>query len=236
MNHSAAYNLHAPITAASQPTHYQYEPVLLDSSSIEKPNVLSRTFAKTSRLSLVFGVFLLVLTALPVVTSKMRVSSANRQLDKALVTMAASDHYQPLRDDVLPITNHISIPSIGVDSQIHEANIENYEDALKEGVWRVQDYGTPYSRQNPTILIAHRFGYLAWSNQFRRENSFYNLPKLKVGDMVEIVWHQRKYVYEVYAEGEGDKIEDFEADLILYTCKILEGDTRIFKYAKLLEI
>jgi sortase (surface protein transpeptidase) len=104
------------------------------------------------------------------------------------------------------------------------------------GVWRVQDYGSPYDRTNPTILVAHRFGYLKWSNQYRHENSFYNLPKLEAGDRLEIVWRQRKYIYEIYASSEGTDIADYSANLILYTCKDLTGDIKIFKYARLLEI
>jgi len=91
-------------------------------------------------------------------------------------------------------------------------------------------------RTKPTILAAHRFGYLAWSIPYRLKNSFYNLPKLKVGDLVEIDWGQRRYVYEVYAEGKGEEITDYTADLILYTCEAMNSSVRIFRYARLLRI
>ena len=87
--------------------------------------------------------------------------------------------------------------------------LSDYETALKKGVWRVPNFGDPYNRERPTILAAHRFGYLAWSVKYRLANSFYNLPKLKEGDRVEINWLQRKYVYEVYATGEGEEITDY---------------------------
>ena len=144
-------------------------------------------------------------------------------------------NYEPAFDPTLPKLNTLTIPSIGVKTTLQEATYENYEDALRRGVWRVADFGAP-GEAKPVILAAHRFGYLAWTNQFRRENSFFNLPKLKVGDLVTIVWHQRKYTYEIYAEGKGKQISDYSANLILYTCVNLTGEERIFKYARLLEI
>ncbi len=149
---------------------------------------------------------------------------------------APKKEYQPPFDSQLPIENRLKITSIGVDTLINEATYDNYEGALKKGVWRVSSFGTPFGREKPTILAAHRFGYLKWSNLFRRKNSFYNLLKLKNGETVEIIWRQRKYTYAVYSESEGDKIEDYTADLILYTCRDLTSDLRIFKYARLLEI
>ena len=82
------------------------------------------------------------------------------------------------------------------------------------------------------ILAAHRWGYVYWTNSFRTLNSFYNLPKLAVGDKIEIIWNQRKYLYEIYDSGTGDKITDYSANLILYTCELWNSPTRIFKYAK----
>jgi LPXTG-site transpeptidase (sortase) family protein len=138
-------------------------------------------------------------------------------------------------DPLLSKVNRIIIPSIGVDGDVHEATLDNYEAALKEGVWRVSDFGAPNDNSMPIILAAHRFGYLAWTNLFRRENSFYNLPKVKVGDIIEINWQQRHYVYEVYATDTGTAITDYSADLILYTCESLTGNQRFFVYAKLIQ-
>ncbi len=143
--------------------------------------------------------------------------------------------YEPQFDPSLPLGSRLKIPSIGVDTPLQEATYDNYEEALKKGVWRVSDFGAP-GEAKPIILAAHRYGYLAWSNLYRRQNSFFNLPKVKAGDLVEITWHQRKYVYEVYAEEKGEQISDYSANLILYTCVTLTGEERIFKYARLLEI
>jgi sortase (surface protein transpeptidase) len=158
------------------------------------------------------------------------------QTTNGAVVMSKNLDYQPILDSRLSLEPVIKISSIGLNGKINEATLDNYEAALKKGVWRVSDYGTPFDRTKPTILAAHRFGYLAWSNLYRRQNSFFNLPKLKVGDVVEIDWRQRKYLYEVYGEGKGEEIADYQADLILYTCEALNSQVRIFKYAKLLEI
>jgi sortase (surface protein transpeptidase) len=144
--------------------------------------------------------------------------------------------YKPAYDATLPEENRVIIRSVGIDTPILEAPEENFEDALRKGVWREVRYGTPETRNNPTMLVAHRYGYLAWSVPYRLRNSFFNLPKLQVGDTVEVVWKQRKYIYTVYAEEISEKPSDFTADLILYTCKDLNSDMAIFKYGKLLEI
>ena len=170
-------------------------------------------------------------------TSKILAETAQHSIGSTLDEVSSRNiDYQPRLDETLPMESKLKIISIGVDTTLAEATYDNYEEALKKGVWRVSDFGTPADRQKPTILAAHRFGYLMWSNQFRRENSFYNLPKLLIGSIVEIDWKQRKYLYEVYSESKGDAITDYSADLILYTCEDLTSPIRIFKYAKLLTI
>jgi hypothetical protein len=146
------------------------------------------------------------------------------------------DDYLPRYDPSLPRENRIKITKIGVDTPIIETTVENYEVALKKGVWRVPDFGTPEFREYPTIVAAHRFGYLAWTNTYRRKNSFFNLPKLKEGDTVEVIWKQRKYLYEIYKLDKGEQISDYTANLILYTCETLDSSQKIFRYARLLRI
>lgn len=144
--------------------------------------------------------------------------------------------WQPPFNLALSRETTLKIPEIGVDTKVNENTYQNYEDALRLGVWRVPDFGTPADRSKPVILAAHRFGYLEWTNIYRRKNSFFNLPKLKLGDSVEITYKQRKYVYEIYAESRGEEITDYTANLILYTCETLNSNIRIFKYARLLQI
>lgn len=150
-------------------------------------------------------------------------------------TVQISD-WQPTFNSSLSRNTTLKIPEIGVDTIVNERTYQNYEDALKLGLWRVPDFGTPVDRSRPVILAAHRFGYLEWTNSYRRKNSFYNLPKLQNGDLVEIIYKQRKYIYEIYGESRGDEITDYSANLILYTCETLNSKIRIFKYAQLLQI
>lgn len=143
------------------------------------------------------------------------------------------------KDVSLPEGHYLSIPKIGVDTVIWEGESDNYDKALKKGVWRVGDFGVPGlpfgdAQGKSVILAAHRFGYLEWTQEYRLKNAFYNLPKLKNGDMVEIIWDQHKYTYQVQEVVEGTEITDYTSDLILYTCKFLVSPKRIFVYARLI--
>lgn len=171
----------------------------------------------------------------PSVTSNLARILNKPVAEQARAVVREVDAWQPVKDGTLPEGGWVAIPSIGVKTAIVEQPSDKYEEALKQGVWRVPEFGTPLKRELPTILVAHRFGYLKWSNQYRREHSFFNLPKLKVGEKVYISWGQRQYIYELYAADEGTKISDYSADLILYTCQYLESDQRIFRYGRLVK-
>lgn len=203
----------------------------------------SNLLAKIARVLALVGIGLLLYAYVPPawfwVQSRLSNSFAGYRLSPAEVQRLSVEApvqktvHEPPFDSRLPIINHLTIPSIGVDTDIEEATYQNYEEALKKGVWRVSDFGSPDGQtDSPVILAAHRFGYLAWSNLFRHQSSFFNLPKVKVGDTVSIVWRQRKYTYEVYATDRAEEISDYSADLILYTCETLNGPERIFVYAK----
>lgn len=208
-----------------------------------KKESVSDFLLKLSRIMAILGVIGLIISFAPFLISwfgngfKTYINlSKNEATNITQVEENVRSTFQPAFDPKLSKDNRLKITSIGVDTEIQEATYDNYETALRAGVWRVSDFGAPSANSMPTILAAHRYGYLAWTNSYRRNNSFYNLPKLKVGDTVEVVWRQRKYTYEVYAEGEGKEITDYTADLILYTCVDLTGPERIFRYARLLEI
>lgn len=191
---------------------------------------------KFSRFFLIAGLIMLLLAFLPTawyeITGFNELSTEAKDVDFGSQQLRNLS-YQPPLDTSLPLTNSIIINKIGVKAEIHEATRENHETALMNGVWRVDDFGTPAQRNRPTILVAHRFGYIWWSNQFRRENSFYNLDKIHVGDTIEVIWRQRKYTYAIYGEDEGEEISDYSGDLILYTCQDLTSKMKFFKYAKL---
>jgi sortase (surface protein transpeptidase) len=139
------------------------------------------------------------------------------------------DNNLPKFDPSLPEDPYLLIPSITVSSPIGQS--DDPEISLKNGTWMSPDYGQPDENDLPIIVAAHRFGYVYWDRETRNRVSFFRLPDTKVGDKIEIIWNQRKYVYEIYAEDESTYIKDYEADLILYTCKYFNSPQRIFRYA-----
>ena len=135
----------------------------------------------------------------------------------------------PEVDPSLPAENGLIIDKIGVRGEIHDG--EDVKNILRAGIWRVPDFGTPPENSRPVILAAHRWGYLEWSTSFRKLNSFYNLPQLKVGDTIKVIWEQRQYEYKVYSTETGTAITAYDADLILYTCQLWNSPVRFFVYA-----
>jgi sortase (surface protein transpeptidase) len=200
----------------------------------------AKNLLRASKVLAVTGLLLLLIAFLPTAWyeitgfNELRTNAADVDFSQDIKVKNLA--YQPPLDTTLSQQNVVAIPSIGVRSEILEASRENHETALMNGIWRVDDFGTPKDRNRPTILVAHRFGYVWWTNQFRHESSFYNLDKVKVGDVVEIVWRQRKYTYAIYAESEGEEISDYSGDLILYTCKDLTSSYKFFKYARLITV
>lgn len=152
--------------------------------------------------------------------------------DQALENRAFS--YVPEKDESLPEGKWLVIPRIGVRTQLLED--ENADDALSKGVWKVPGYAEAGDTTQPMILAAHRFGYFLWGQgDYWKYNSFYYLPDTEPGDIVEIIDDQRKWTYEIYAGEEGDLITDYDADMILYTCKFINSPVRHFRYARLVD-
>lgn len=144
------------------------------------------------------------------------------------------EKYIPPQDETLPKGDWIVIPRIGVRSELQPT--QNPEEALATGMWLVPDFGRAGDTETPMIVAAHRFGWeWWWQSDYWKYNSFYNLPTTEPGDRVEIISDQRKWVYEIYAGEEGEEISDYEADLILYTCKFLKSPLRHFRYARLID-
>lgn len=142
----------------------------------------------------------------------------------------------PPQDESLPAGDWLIIPRIGVRTKIQSGM--SPEEALKTGVWMASEYGQAGADNGlPIILAAHRFGWKWWwQTDYWKYNSFYNLPKIEPGDLVEIISDKRKWTYEIYAGEEGEKITDYEADIILYTCKFLNSPVRYFRYARLIDL
>jgi len=164
------------------------------------------------------------------------ISQAARQERETVVErQQPPEPFRPAFNENLPEGAWIHIPRIGVYSQLLAT--ENPDEALDVGVWMVPDFGRPGDGELPIIVAAHRYGWdWWWQSDYWRYNSFYLLTETEPGDRVEVMYDQRKWVYEIYAVEEGTLISDYDADLILYTCKHLRSPIRYFRYAKLLEI
>lgn len=143
------------------------------------------------------------------------------------------DYSLPEFDPSLPEEPYILIPSIQVSSPIGDS-IEP-EESLREGSWIAKDFGSPEDNSLPIIIAAHRFGYVYWDRDTRNLLSFYNLPKTDIGDTIEIVWNQRKYIYEIVDTDDSTYIKTYDSDLIIYTCKYFNSPQRIFRYANRVE-
>jgi hypothetical protein len=141
--------------------------------------------------------------------------------------------YVPPFDPSLPKENRLIIDKIGFTSTIQESS--DPVKAMEVGAWRLQNSGTPDDRSQPMIFAAHRFGYLKWSNLYRRQNSFYNLPKLENGDVVTVIWGQRQYEYQIYEGYTDNQLHNINGDLILFTCELLNSDQRIVRHARLIQ-
>lgn len=139
---------------------------------------------------------------------------------------------RPPYDPALPIENRLIIPRIGVNAEIEEGS--DWGAALQNGPWIVDNFPTPPdTTYGPAIIASHRWGGVGWSNEQRRLESFLRLPDLQNGDEIIIIWQQREYKYRVYSSMEDTRITDYNADLILYTCKLFwESPERIFRYAE----
>ncbi len=151
--------------------------------------------------------------------------------------VAVPDEPKPsiARDPSLPEGQYLAVPTLGIDTTVWEASSSAYEEALRKGVWRVPEFATPESSGGrPIILAAHRFGYTAWTQDYREKHSFYNLPDVKVGESVVLTWNQHRYTYKVTKVEKGTEISDYSSDLILYTCKFLVSPIRIIVYAELI--
>lgn len=73
------------------------------------------------------------------------------------------------------------------DEEIHEGA---YATTLRQGLWRRPNSSTPDKGSN-TVIVGHR---LTYSNP---KGTLYNLDKVKMGDLIGLWWHGKRYVYTV---------------------------------------
>ncbi len=165
----------------------------------------------------------------------------NHEENTVAATPAAELINLPPKNENLPEGQWLIIPRIGVRTEIRVT--ADPEEALQKGVWLAPEYGRPEQLDElgektlPLIMAAHRYGWQWWwKDDYWRYHSFYKLPELEPGDLVEIIAEQRKWTYEIFAGEEGEEITNYEADLILYTCKFLSSPLRHFRYARLINL
>jgi LPXTG-site transpeptidase (sortase) family protein len=88
----------------------------------------------------------------------------------------------------IPKENRLIIPKISVDAPIGETTDSN---ALGQGMMRIPNTSTPDKGGN-TVIIGHRVLFTSGPD------TFYDLDKVTVNDLVYVYWKQKEYVYKVY--------------------------------------
>jgi sortase A len=126
-----------------------------------------------------------------------------------LAKIEGSDETIPSPED-----NRLVIPAIGINEPILESSSISIID--RGGTWRRPNTSTPTQTDN-TVIIGHRF----FGNNV---STFYNLDKLKIGDIIAVYWEGAENLYEVTESKVVDptavEIEESttEKQLTLYTC------------------
>ncbi len=121
----------------------------------------------------------------------------------------------------LPKENTLLIPSIQLETPIKTGLGPG---SLNNAAWLRPAGSTPDEGGN-TVLAGHRFAYLV-------KPTFYNLNRVRTGDVVQIVWEGRVYDYRVSeikeTEPNAVEIEDqnFGERLTIYTCTPLWSSAR----------
>lgn len=126
--------------------------------------------------------------------------------------------------------SYIRIPSIGVDTKLYTGE-DPY--TLEKGAWILPYHGLPsvVPSESPIVIAAHRWGANGTSYDYRAKNLFFNLPSLKEGDVVELVWGGDIFRYRINYKEENTYVSRLE-DLILVTCKYYDSLERVFVYAE----
>jgi LPXTG-site transpeptidase (sortase) family protein len=133
----------------------------------------------------------------------------------------------------IPKDNRLVIPKIEVDSNIVEGDSEA---VLDTGMWRRPKTSTPDKGGN-TVITGHRFLYTSG------QNTLYHLDKIERGDVIQVFWQEKEYLYEVFdiktVAPTEIQIEDntTEPILTIYTCTPLwTATSRLVVVAKPIKI
>jgi sortase A len=112
-----------------------------------------------------------------------------------------------------PLDNRLVIPSIGVDQGV----FQDGESSLDKGLW-LRPQGVAPDIDGNVVIAGHRFTYK------NPNGEFYNLDKVKPGDVIAIFWDQKEYNYVareiIVVPANALYIEDptDQPQLTLYTC------------------
>lgn len=170
--------------------------------------VLNRIVLLVSILSLMGGIYLLILVLTPNIP--------------ALYPVQEID----VKNMGEPSEDRIYIPKIGVSVPLATGGAE----ALEKGSWhRFPERGDPEKGGN-FIVSAHRFSLGATPGQTRQKSPFYHIDKLEAGDQIIVDFNGKRYGYEI-AEEKRVKPTQTEIEaasnvpkLTLYTCT-LQGES-----------
>ena len=119
------------------------------------------------------------------------------------------------RDVVTTTHNKIIIPRMRVNTTILEGSTES---VLNKGLWRIPGTSNPAVGGN-MVIAGHRYKWLPPSNK-----TFWDIDKLKVGDMIEVNWEGKRYLYRVSTISivTPDRVDILnntaESKLTLFTC------------------
>lgn len=133
---------------------------------------------------------------------------------------------------IIPKDNRLIITKIAVDAPITEGRNDS---ALKLGMWRRPLSSTPDKGGN-TVITGHRFQYTSGPN------TFFNLDKITVNDLIYVYWEGKEYIYEVYETSVvlPNKVDiennTNESILTLYTCTPLWTSQKRLVVKALLQI
>jgi hypothetical protein len=119
--------------------------------------------------------------------------------------------------------NKLVTPSTEVDMIIgtNKSNLDN-------GGW-IQRFD---SNDLPNLIAIHRFGWSTLSPEQKIRQTLYHVDKLQDDDIVYIIWEGEKYEYEVDSIIDGDNNPSLSGKIIIYTCKFMSTNQRIFVVLK----
>ncbi len=121
-----------------------------------------------------------------------------------------------------PSDNRVIIPSADINTPYFAGS----RAVLHKGAWyRFPERGNPEKGGN-FILAGHRFVMTGLHRRTMTESRFYNINKIKKGDLVIIHWNHKKYEYKVVrkytVKPNQTEIENpsKEPKLTMYTCTL----------------